>query len=126
MVSCIVVDDDIDIVDLFCELLEMSNVQVLAKGYDGQQAVELYEKFEPDVLFIDLSMPKFNGEYAISKIRVSHPNAKIILLTGDFENESVLCKNVNVDHVLHKPFNMRSIREFITISLLDKAIKQEK
>lgn len=126
MVSCIVVDDDIDIVDLFCELLEMSNVQVLAKGYDGQQAVELYEKFEPDVLFIDLSMPKFNGEYAISKIRVSHPNAKIILLTGDFENESVLCKNVNVDHVLHKPFNMRSIREFVTISLLDKAIKQEK
>ncbi len=126
MVSCIVVDDDIDIVDLFCELLDMSNVQVLAKGYDGQQAVELYEKFEPDVLFIDLSMPKFNGEYAISKIRVSHPNAKIILLTGDFENESVLCKNVNVDHVLHKPFNMRSIREFVTISLLDKAIKQEK
>ena len=125
MVNCIVVDDDPDTVDLFSELLELSNVQILAKGYDGHQAIELYEKFKPNVLFIDLSMPKFSGEYAIRKIHVSNPDAKIILLTGDSGNESDLCKNLNVDHVLHKPFNMRSIREAITVALLDKAVKQE-
>ena len=54
MVNCVVVDDDPDIVDLFCELLELSNVQVLAKGYDGKRAVELYEKFKPDALFVDI------------------------------------------------------------------------
>lgn len=125
MVNCIVVDDDPDIVDLFCELLEMSNIQVLAKGHDGKQAIELYEKFKPDILFIDLSMPEFDGEYAIRNIRNSYPHAKIILLTADSENESKLCKNLNTDHVIHKPFNMRSIREFVTIALLDKAVKQE-
>jgi len=126
MVSCIVVDDDLDIVNLFCELLEMSNVQVLAKGYDGKQAVDLYEKFKPDVLFVDLSMPKFNGEYAIRKIHRAYSDAKIILLTGDAENESELRESLNIDHVLHKPFNMRTIREFITVALLDRAVNQNK
>ncbi|MCV0430654.1 response regulator [Nitrosopumilus sp.] len=126
MVSCIVVDDDLDIVDLFCELLEISNVQVLAKGHDGKQAVELYEKFKPDVIFVDLSMPKFNGQYAITKIRRIHPDAKIILLTGDSGSESDLRETLDVDHVLHKPFNMRSIREFITVALLDSAVSKNK
>ena len=126
MVSCIVVDDDPDIVDLFCELLEMSKIKVLAKGRDGKQAVELYEKFKPDVLFVDLSMPKFNGEYAIRKIHRSYPDAKIILLTGDARSESDLCESLKVYHVIHKPFNIRSIREFVTVALLDSAVNQNR
>jgi len=123
MVSCIVIDDDPDIVKLFCELLEVSKIDVLAKGNDGKQAVELYDKFKPDVLFVDLSMPNFNGEYAIKNIRGSYPDAKIILLTGDSENESHLQETLKADHVLHKPFNIRTIRECVTIALLDSASK---
>jgi len=125
MVSCVVVDDDPDIVDLFCELLELSKMEVLAKGHDGKQAIELYEKFKPDVLFVDLSMPKFDGEYAIKNIHSSHPNAKIILLTGNSGDESYLCQTLKVYHVLHKPFDMRLIREWVTVALLDSALKKD-
>ena len=123
MVSCIVVDDDPDIVKLFCELLELSKIDVLAKGNDGKQAVELYDKFKPDVLFVDFSMPNFNGEYAIKNVRDAHPDAKIILLTGDSGKESHLQETLKADHVLHKPFNMRTIRECVTVALLDSASK---
>jgi DNA-binding response OmpR family regulator len=124
MVSCVVVDDDPDIVDLFCELLEMSNVEILAKGQDGLEAVELYDKFQPDVIFTDLSMPKHDGIYAIKNIRSIHPHAKIIVLTGDSsDDQSHLLNTLKVDFILHKPFNMRTIRESITIALLKSSVQ---
>ena len=39
-----VVDDDIDTVDLFSEYLEIHGIEVVARGYDGKEAVALYEK----------------------------------------------------------------------------------
>jgi len=125
MVSCVVVDDDPNIVDLFCELLELSNVQILARGYDGKQAVELYEKFKPDILFVDISMPMYDGIYAIEHIRESYPNAKIIVLTGDsVDSSSLLCDSLKVNFVLHKPFNMRTIKEAMTVMLLESSVSE--
>ena len=119
MVSCVVVDDEPDIVDLFCELLELSKVEILGKGYDGSEAIKLYTEFKPDVLFVDLLMPNYDGIYAIKNIRNLYPNAKIIVLTGDSgNNEPYLRNTLNVDYILHKPFNMHTIRESITVSLL--------
>ena len=119
MVSCVVVDDDPDIVDLFCELLEISKVEILGRGSDGSEAVELYEKFKPDVIFVDLAMPKYDGIYAVKNIRSLYPDAKIIVLTGDAgEDERSLHEKYKVDYVLHKPFDMHTIRESITVSLL--------
>ena len=119
MVSCVVVDDDPDIVDLFCELLEISRVEVLGKGSDGSEAVELYKKFKPDVIFVDLSMPNYDGIYAVTNIRSMYPDARIIVLTGNAgRDERSLHEKHKVDYVLHKPFNMHTIRESITVSLL--------
>jgi len=115
MVSCVVIDDDPDIVSLFCDLLEISNVEILAKGYDGTDAVKLYDQFHPDVLFIDLSMPKYDGIYAIKNIRSLYPDAKIIVLTGDsYDDRFYLLDMLKVDFILHKPFNMHTIKELIT------------
>ncbi len=44
MVSCIVIDDNQDIIDVFCDLLKISEIQVVATGNDGMQTVKL-EKF---------------------------------------------------------------------------------
>ena len=126
MENCVVVDDDPDIVELFCELLELSMVQVVAKGYDGKQAVELYEKFKPDALFVDISMPEYDGIYAIENIRKSNPEAKIIVLTGDSgDNSPYLRNSLKVDFVLHKPFSMRTIKEAITVMLLESSISKQ-
>lgn len=54
MINCIVIDDNQDIVDVFCDLLKLSGIEVIATGTDGLKAVELYEKFSPDVIFVDL------------------------------------------------------------------------
>lgn len=45
MVNCVVIDDDKDIVNVFCELLNMIGLDVLATGADGLDAVKMYEKY---------------------------------------------------------------------------------
>lgn len=121
MINCIVVDDNQDIVDVFCDLLNLSGIEVIATGADGMKAVELYEKFRPDVIFVDLVMPKYDGFYAIKKIKEIDPDAKIIVVTGDlYADESVLLDIHNVTAVIYKPFDMHQVKQCITDIFLDK------
>jgi len=120
LVSCIVVDDNEDIVEAFCDLLELAGVKIFAKGYDGAEAVKLYEKFQPDILFVDLSMPKYDGFYAIENIRAKYPDAKIIVVTGNAgADEPYLRNTLKVKYIIYKPFNMRLIKESVQIALLN-------
>lgn len=82
-VTAIVIDDDLDTVELFAEYLEIKGVKVLGKGYDGQQAAELYEKLKPDIVFLDIMMPRYDGFYALEKIRQINPQAKTVMVTAD-------------------------------------------
>ena len=50
MISAIVIDDENDVLEVFCEYLKVKNVNVLAKGRNGKDAIELYQKLKPDVV----------------------------------------------------------------------------
>ena len=58
-----------------------SDIEIVAEGNDGAEAVALYEKHGPDVLLIDLRMPNLDGVSAIRAIRANHANARIVALT---------------------------------------------
>ena len=81
--TAIVIDDDHDIVDVFCDILHILKIVPLGKGYDGKQAVELYQKLKPDLVILDVMMPKYDGIYALEKIREIDPHAKVLVITAD-------------------------------------------
>lgn len=58
-----------------------TDMTVVAEAEDGEQAVELYQQYQPDVTLMDLRMPKLEGAGAIAKIRADFPDARIIVLT---------------------------------------------
>ena len=119
MISCVVVDDDRDILDAFCDYLQRSGLEILATGTNGFDAVCLFEQFKPDVIFIDLEMPKFDGFYAVKNIRNSYPAAKIIVVTADKDTDaSYLLDKLHVTQIMYKPFNMHMVKEIVTIALL--------
>src|SRR5690606_23196605 len=62
-------------------LLERSGFVVVGEASDGAQAVELTASLSPDVLVLDMSMPKLNGVDAARLIRRSNPDVKMVLLT---------------------------------------------
>lgn len=121
MTSCIVVDDDRDIVNVFCDILSMIEVNVLATANDGDQAVSMYKKYHPDIVFTDLNMPKYDGFYAIKKIHDLNPDAKIVVVTGDSNaNQSSFPDSLNV-RVVRKPFDIQVIKQVITDCLAGDA-----
>ena len=81
-IKAIVVDDDEDSSDTICQALEIANINVVGKGYDGEQAYQLYKTVQPDVVILDMNMPNYDGGYALEKITQDFPDAKIVVVTA--------------------------------------------
>jgi DNA-binding NarL/FixJ family response regulator len=58
-----------------------SDIELVAEGSNGHEAVELFRKHQPDVTLMDLQMPVMSGIDALSAIRGEFPEARIIVLT---------------------------------------------
>jgi DNA-binding NarL/FixJ family response regulator len=71
-------------------LLEMlDGVEVVGVAYDGEEAIALCRKEEPDVILMDISMPKMDGISATREIRALLPQSAVVILTAHEEDERV-------------------------------------
>jgi len=109
-VTTIVVDDDIKTVSVFSELLKILGLNVVAQGHDGKDAVRLYKKYMPDIIFTDIMMPENDGFYALEEIRKFDPHAKVVAVTADLTNETATrLEKLNISAVVYKPFDVEDI-----------------
>ena len=67
----------------------LSSVEVVGVAYDGERAVTLCREEEPDVVLMDISMPKMDGISATRQIKYLLPQTAIIILTAHENNEHV-------------------------------------
>ena len=67
--TALVVDDDEDTVNLFTEFLEIYDVVVVGKAFDGNQATKIFRDMTPDIVFSDVMMPEYDGFYALENIK---------------------------------------------------------
>jgi DNA-binding NarL/FixJ family response regulator len=65
------------------------DLHVVAEAGDGFQAVEEFERGRPDVVLLDLRMPRMEGVEAVQRIRERDPNAKVIVLTTYDTDEDI-------------------------------------
>ena len=56
-------------------------MQVVGEAADGEQAIQLFEQLQPDILLLDLSMPNMDGLECLKEIKSRYPEAKVIVLT---------------------------------------------
>ncbi len=111
MTSVIVVDDDKDTVEVFCQYLEIKGIDVIGRGHNGREAVELYEELRPDVVLSDVVMPDFDGYYGLQKILDFDPKAKIIMVTASAlsNDERIKMKSMGASDVLYKPYEIDDV-----------------
>lgn len=109
-ITAIVIDDDIDTLDVFCEYLEISKFRVVGKAYSGERVAELYSKFKPDVVFLDVMMDGYDGIYALEQVKKVNPDAVVIMVTADLTKDtSEKLERLKASAVIYKPFDIKNV-----------------
>ncbi|MBM3246267.1 MAG: response regulator [Candidatus Omnitrophica bacterium] len=123
----LVVDDDKDIVEMLQKRL-MQEGYAVAVAFDGEEALIKVKQENPDIILLDLMMPKLNGFETLKEIRQSHNDKwrPVIIISAKAELESLkTCYGLEADHYLTKPCNMADILRGIEtmVSLIPFRIK---
>lgn len=119
--TVIIIDDDEKTLDAFYEYLSSIDIPVLGIGYNGLDAVELYERHRPDIVFLDLMMPDYDGFYALERIRSVDPKAKVIAITGNtapWMNRKL--EELNPTKIIYKPYEVNEMLDII------ESVRQER
>lgn len=89
--NIIIVDDDSLVSGALKTILEINeDVTVIATGSDGQEACELYRRYQPDILLMDNRMKNMSGLEASAAILQEFSQAKILLLTTFSDDEYIV------------------------------------
>ena len=112
--SALIVDDDPDAVEMFSDYLEIKGVTVIGKSNNGKEGFEAYKKLRPDIVFLDIMMPDYDGFYALKKIREENPKAKVIMVTADMTSETKKkLRELKPTDVIYKPYNVERILDHL-------------
>jgi DNA-binding NarL/FixJ family response regulator len=83
MTKRILIADDSDTVRrVICTFLTEQNFQVCGDAVDGEDAIEKAWKLKPDLVLLDIAMPRTNGIVAASVLKDMLPNVRIVLFTA--------------------------------------------
>lgn len=117
----LVVDDDKAIVEMFKQKLSEEGYEVVV-AFDGEEALLKLKEENPDVILLDLIMPKLNGFEVLKEIRQIYKDRwrPVIIISGKNDLESLkTCYGLEADHYLTKPCTMdnllRGIRTMISL-----------
>ncbi len=115
----LVVDDDRDIVEVMKKRLLQEGYEVVV-AFDGEEALLKLKEENPDVVLLDLMMPKLNGFEVLKEIREKYQDKwrPVIIISAKTELDSVKsCYNLEADHYLTKPCTMENILRGISTML---------
>lgn len=104
----LIADDNQDITDILSTYSKMEGFEPLVAG-DGEEAIKLFNQFNPDVVLLDVMMPKEDGYEVCRKIRKSS-NVPVILITARGEDfDKIMGLDIGADDYIVKPFSPREV-----------------
>lgn len=110
MTKILLVEDEIGISNIERSYLEKEGFEVV-QAFDGQEALDLYERDSFDLILLDLMLPKVPGEKVLSTIRAKS-NIPILLVTAKVEEEDRIAGlRYGADDYITKPFSPREMVE---------------
>ncbi len=108
----LLVDDDAEILESMRTVLESRGYQILV-ARDGNQGLVLAEGEDPDLVVLDMMMPKRSGFLVLEKLRRSRPNPmRVIMITAnEGSRHKAYAEMLGVDDYIRKPFAMDRLLE---------------
>jgi len=120
----LLVDDEREFVQTLSERLMMRDMGS-AVAYDGESALNLIQEDEPEVIIVDLKMPGVDGLEVLRKVKETHPEIEVIILTGHgHEEDRQLCMQLGAFAYLQKPLDINVLCQ--SIRKANEKIRQKK
>jgi len=119
----LVVDDDLEIVGNMIQSLLFEGYKV-ESAFDGEEAMRKMQECNPDIIILDIMMPRLDGIETLKQIREKFNDKwrPVIIISGKSELETInQCNALEADHYLVKPFKIEdllSALKVITTSVL--------
>jgi|APCry1669188910_1035180.scaffolds.fasta_scaffold08692_3 DNA-binding response OmpR family regulator len=115
MKTILVVDDEIDLVDLLAWNLNLKGYKVMV-AYDGAEAISAVEHDVPDLVLMDVMMPRMDGMTALRRLRQGHKtkHVPIVLVTARRESSMIFdAVKGGATDVMLKPFSMTDLMQWV-------------
>ena len=112
----LLVDDDREIVESMKVALETSGYDILV-ARDGNQGLAMAEREDPDLVILDMMMPKRSGFLVLEKLRRTRPvPLRVIMITANEGNRHMRYaqESLGVDDYIRKPFAMDRLLDSVT------------
>lgn len=108
MQHILIADDNRDITDILSTYSRMEGFEPVVAG-DGEEAIKLFSEYNPDVVLLDVMMPKEDGYEVCRQIRTKS-NVPVILITARGEDfDKIMGLDIGADDYIVKPFSPREV-----------------
>lgn len=116
----LIVEDEVNLMKVLVDTLSQENFEIF-KAFDGETALDLFYDINPDLILLDINLPKKDGWAVCREIR-NESNKPIIIMTArDAELDEVKGLSIGADDYITKPFSLK----ILTIRI-KKVLKIEK
>jgi DNA-binding response OmpR family regulator len=117
----LVVDDESDVRDLLSKFLTRRGYEVATAG-DGETAIEVIRESHPDIVLLDIRLPKIDGISVLQRLREESDDVAIITMSGNADEDTARKSlELGAADFITKPFNL----PYLETSLLAKLILLE-
>ncbi|MDM8558683.1 response regulator [Candidatus Parabeggiatoa sp. HSG14] len=102
--TVVIVDDSKFLIKKIVAFFENEvKYEVVAQGYDGNDAVALYRKHQPDLIALDITMPNKDGQQAMEEIFAEFPSANILIISAVRGDTVLECMDSGAKGYIEKP-----------------------
>ena len=118
MAKILIADDSEAIRLVLKDILLIGEHEIVAEASDGAEAIVLYQQHNPQILLLDLAMPKKDGLSVVKEVMEYDPKAKIILITASDDQKIInQCLENGAKSHISKPFDFKVVLKSVDILL---------
>ena len=106
----LIADDEHEIAHALAEFIESCGHEVAVVTNGGLDVLSTYERFKPDVVIMDIMMPRFNGITVSNALVARNPRVKIVLFSGKLDADHPFVKGSGAVAFLPKPVRLEEVK----------------
>jgi len=112
----VVVDDEPAVADMLADVVRYGGHEVIAIARDGMEAVDTVRRLAPDVVIMDVLMPRLNGVQAMRQIVAARAARKVLLVSGEYRSLGMTRDQIIKEGAagfLEKPFSVTELSDLL-------------